>query len=187
MSYDFTIRIGQSEAARCHQSHAENSWEATLVDTGLDTEKGSRVYQASRYIDADTFFVTYGEAVADMDVDKLLAFHRQHGKLATVTGTRLRSHLGVFELDNEGQVTGFQEKPELEHWVNGGFMVFERKVLDYLAGENVHLEMEALPNLAKEGQLMMYRHTGYWRSMKTFKDALELDTIWREKAPWKVW
>ncbi len=188
MNYDFTMRLGRPEAISYHQFNAEEGWEITLANTGPShVEKGSRIYRVSRYIEADTFFVAYGEAVGDVDLDALLAFHRQHGRLATVTGVRLQSHLGVFQLDGTGQVVGFLEKPQLEHWVNAGFMVFERRVLDYLSGDNVHLEQEALPRLAAEGQLMMYRHTGYWRSMKTFKDALELDTIWRESAPWKVW
>ena len=187
MGCDFTVRLGQSGAISYHRLDAE-AWEVTLADTGLHTEKGSRVYRVARYISTDAFFVTYGEAVGDVDLDALLAFHRQHGRLATVTGTRPQSHLGSFQLDETGQVTGFVEKPQLEHWINAGFMLFERGVLDYLAdGDDVHLEREALPRLAADGQLMMYRHTGFWRSMKTFKDALELDTIWRESAPWKVW
>jgi len=188
MSYDFTIRMGQSSAVSYHQSNSEKHWVVTLADTGLYAEKGTRVRRVARYIDTDTFFVAYGEAVGNVDLDALLTFHREHGCLATVTGVRLRSHLGVFHLDKAGQVTGFVEKPELEHWVNAGFMVFERGVLDYLAeGDNVHLEREILPRLVADGQLMMYRHTGFWRSMKTVKDALELDTAWYKSAPWKTW
>jgi len=188
MSYDFTIRLGKLDGFSCHQSNSEEGWEVTLADTGLSTEKGARVYRAARYVETDTFFVTYGEAVGNVNLDELLAFHRQHGRLATVTGVRLQSHLGIFQLDEAGQVTGFQEKPQLDYWVNAGFMVFERGVLDYLAGgDNVLLEAETLPRLAADGQLMMYRHDGFWRSMKTFKDALELDAIWRENVPWKVW
>ena len=188
MSYDFTMRLDQPSVNSDRQPDAEEDWEITLADTGLDTEKGARVRRVARYLDTDTYFVTYGEAVGNVDVDALLSFHRQHGRLATVTGTRLRSHLGVFQLDEEAHVTGFLEKPELDHWVNAGFMVFQRGVTDYLGdGDDVHLEAEVLPRLAADGQLMMYRHTGYWRSMKTFKDALDLDSIWQESAPWKVW
>jgi glucose-1-phosphate cytidylyltransferase len=188
MSYDFTIRLRQPNIVVSHHDNNEEDWEITLADTGLDTEKGARVRRVASYLDADTFFVTYGEAVGNVDIGSLLEFHRQHGRLATVTGTSLRSHLGIFELDEAAGVTGFREKPELDHWVNAGFMVFERGVLDYLAdGDDVHLEADVLPRLAADDQLMMYRHTGYWRSMKTFKDALELDRAWRELAPWKVW
>jgi glucose-1-phosphate cytidylyltransferase len=190
MSGDFTISLDRSHSISYHHSNSEESWQVTLADTGLCAQKGARVCRAARYVDADAFFVTYGEAVGDVDLDALLAFHRQHGRLATVTGVRLRSHLGVFQLDESGggHVTGFAEKPLLDHWVNAGFMLFERGVLDYLAdNDSFHLEREALPRLAADGELMMYRHSGYWRSMKTFKDALELDAVWRESAPWKTW
>ena len=190
MSCDFTIRLDRSGAISYHQSNSEENWEVTLADTGLCALKGARVCRAAKYIDTDTFFVTYGEAVGDADLDALLAFHRQHSRLATVTGVRMRSHLGVFQFDesDNGQVTGFAEKPFLDHWINAGFMVFERGVLDYLEDDdNFHLERDGFPRLIADGQLMMYRHPGYWRSMKTFKDAQELDAVWRESAPWKTW
>jgi len=188
MSCDFTVRLDRSGTISYHQSNLEENWEVTLADTGLHALKGARVYRVARYVDTDTFFVTYGEAVGNVNLDALVAFHRQHGRLVTVTGVRMQSHLGVFQLDETGQVTGFFEKPQLEHWVNAGFMLFERGVLDYLYDDDdVHLERDIFPRLAADGQLMMYRHTGYWRSMKTFKDALELDAVWRESAPWKVW
>jgi glucose-1-phosphate cytidylyltransferase len=189
MSYDFTVRLAHPGNISCHGAEIEE-WEITLADTGLKTEKGARVCRAARYVDTDTFFVTYGEAVGDVDLDALLAYHRRHGRLVTVTGVRMQSHLGVFEIDEDrnGQVIGFEEKPLLDHWVNAGFMLFEREALDYLTDdEDFHLERDALPCLIADGQLMVYRHTGYWRSMKTFKDAQELDAVWRESAPWKVW
>jgi glucose-1-phosphate cytidylyltransferase len=186
MSYDFTIRLGRSSTVLYHQPNAEEDWEVTLADTG-DVEKGSRICRVARYIDADTFFVTYGDGVGDVDIDALLAFHRRHGRLATVTGVRPRSQYGILQTSEVGEVTGFVQKPLLDHWINAGFMVFERGVLDYLAGDDVHLERETLPHLAADGQLMMYCHGGFWRSMDTFKEALELDTIWHESAPWKTW
>ena len=185
---DFTIPLGQPHAITYHQSNAEEHWSVTLADTGLETAKGSRIYRAAKYIDGDTFFVTYGDGVGDIDLDALLAFHRRHGRLATVTGVRPRSQYGVLDIDEGSCVTSFGEKPELDHWINAGFMVFEREVLDYLGrAEDVDLERETLPLLAAEEQLMMYRHPGFWRSMDTFKDALSLDRIWRASAPWKLW
>jgi len=186
MTGDFTICLNRSGTISYHRSNVEEDWEVTLADTG-DAEKGARIYRVARYINADTFFVTYGDGVGDLDIDALLAFHREHGRLATVTGVNPLSQYGILRTDEMGNVTGFDQKPRLAHWINAGFMVFERPVLDYLAGDDVHLEREALPNLAADGQLMMYRHTGFWRSMDTFKEALELDAIWRESAPWKVW
>ncbi|MCX7680640.1 MAG: sugar phosphate nucleotidyltransferase [Anaerolineae bacterium] len=186
MSGDFTIGLGEPSGITYHTNDREN-WEVTLADTGLDTEKGTRIYRVARYIDTSTFFVTYGDGVGDINLDALLAFHREHGRLATVTGVRPRLQYGLLQADASGLVTGFVQKPQLEYWINAGFMVFERGVLDYLAGHDVHLEREALPRLAADGQLMMYRHTGFWRSMDTFKEALELDLLWRQSAPWKVW
>jgi glucose-1-phosphate cytidylyltransferase len=189
MSCDFTIHLGQSSGISYHRPNAEENWEITLVDTGPPhVEKGSRIYRVAQYIDADTFFVTYGDGVGDVDIDALLAFHQQHGRLATVTGVRPRSQYGILQVDEAQQVTWYEQKPQLKHWINAGFMVFERGVLDYLAGgDDVHLERETMPRLVADGQLMMYRHTGFWRSMDTFKEALELDAIWRESAPWKTW
>ncbi|MBN1953683.1 MAG: NTP transferase domain-containing protein [Anaerolineae bacterium] len=185
---DCTVRLGSSCSVTYHENHIEEDWEITLADTGLHTEKGSRIYRVARYIDTDTFFVTYGDGVGNIDIDALLAFHRQHGRLATVTGVHPRSQYGILQASDDGQVTQFGEKPVLDHWINAGFMVFERGMFDYLAdGDAVHLEREALPRLAAAGELMMYRHDGFWRSMDTFKEALQLDTIWRESAPWKVW
>ncbi len=187
MRCDFTIRLGQSRHVTYHQFDAKENWDVTLADTGLDTEKGSRIHCVARYIDADTFFVTYGDGVGDIDINALLAFHRQHGRLATVTGVRLLSPYGIVQANDAGQVDGFIQKPQLDYWINAGFMVFERQVLDYLAGDDVHLERTVLPRLASEGQLMMYRHTGFWRKMDTLKEALVLDEFWRTSAPWKTW
>ncbi len=188
MSCDFTVRLDRSGAISYHQSNAEENWKVTLAYTGLHTNKGSRIYRVAQYIDSDTFFVTYGDGVGDVDIDALLAFHRRHGRLATVTGVRPPSPYGIIQVDDSGQVNEFGEKPRMEHWINGGFMVFGRGVLDYLAnGDDVDLEREVLPRLAAEGQLMMYRHTGFWRKMDTLKEALALDTFWRESAPWKTW
>lgn len=191
MRYDLTVNLGRPSAVSYHpdyQSGPEEGWDVTLADTGLETSKGARIYRVARYIDADTFFFTYGDGVGDMDITALLAFHRQHGRLATITGVHPHSQYGIMRLDGDRQVSGFVQKPRLDHWINAGFMVFEREVLDYLGdGDDVHLEREALPRLASEGQVMMYPHEGFWRSMDTFKEALELDKIWRASAPWKVW
>jgi glucose-1-phosphate cytidylyltransferase len=187
LTYDFTVSLGEPDEVTYHHAKGAENWQVTLADTGLYTNKGSRVYRVAPYIDGDTFFLTYGDGVGDVDIDALLTFHREHGQLATVTGVHPRSQYGILKVDREGQVIGFGEKPQLKHWINAGFMVFERGALDYLSGDDVDLEREALPRMAEDGQLMMYRHTGFWRSMDTFKEALELDTVWHDSAPWKTW
>ncbi|MGD9101068.1 MAG: sugar phosphate nucleotidyltransferase [Anaerolineae bacterium] len=188
MTRDFTLLLGDAGEINYHQSNRQDNWQVTLADTGLLTQKASRIRRVACYVDADTFFVTYGDGVGDIDLDALLAFHRSHGRLATLTGARARWQYGIVHTDAEGQISGFEEKPLLDHWINGGFMVFNRGVFDYIGdGDDVHLEREVLPRLASEGQLMMYRHTGFWRSMDTFKEAQILDELWRREKPWKVW
>jgi glucose-1-phosphate cytidylyltransferase len=188
MSHDFTLQLGNSGHIQYHQREHQEDWHVTMIDTGLHTEKGSRVRRVAPYIEADTFFVTYGDGVGDVDVAALLAFHRDHGRLATLTGVRARWQYGIVHASDGGQVSGFEEKPLLDYWINGGFMVFNRGVFDVMAaGDDVDLEKEILPRLARDGQLMMYRHTGFWRSMDTFKEAQMLDELWQSEQPWKVW
>jgi glucose-1-phosphate cytidylyltransferase len=190
MTRDFTLQLGNSGEIYYHQSNQEeeDDWRVTLANTGLLTEKGSRIRRVARYIDTDTFFVTYGDGVGDIDIDALLAFHRAHGRLGTLTGVRARWQYGIVHADAEGRVSDLEEKPLLDYWINGGFMVFNRGVFDYLGqGDDTDLERETLPRLAKDDQLMMYRHSGFWRSMDTFKEAQVLDELWRREKPWKVW
>ncbi len=165
-------------------------WEVTLVDTGLDTERAARLAKVADYLGDGRFFVAYGEAVANINLSKLVQFHDQHGKLATITGIQFRSQYGRVEADESGQITEFVEKPVLPYWVNGGFMLFEMAVLNRICNENredLDLERDILPQLAQQQQLMLYQHTGYWQSMKTLKDALTLKEAWQEKRPWQVW
>jgi glucose-1-phosphate cytidylyltransferase len=188
MTRDFTLRLGDSGEIKYHQRNREEDWQVTLVDTGLLTEKASRIYRVSPYLNTDRFFVTYGDGVGDINLDALLSFHLNHGRLATLTGARARWQYGIVHADSAGQVSGFEQKPQMEYWINGGFMLFERAALDHMAGgDNVHLEREVLPALATDGQLMLYRHEGFWRSMDTFKEAQILDELWRREQPWKVW
>ena len=188
MSRDFTISPGDEQRIVYHAAHAESNWRVTLVDTGAATLKGARIKKVERYVQGQRFFVTYGDGVGNIDIDALLAFHRRHGKLATVTGARPFSQFGVMETDGD-RVTGFREKPQVEGYVNGGFFVFERGVFDYLEGpDDLELEKEPLQNLARDGQLCVYRHDGFWRAMDTFKDVQALSAIWESgAAAWKVW
>jgi glucose-1-phosphate cytidylyltransferase len=157
------------------------------VDTGLDTPTGGRISRLRARLSAGTFCATYADGVADVDLQKALAYHRAHGSLATMTVVRPRLQFGVAELDGDDRVQGFVEKPRAEHWVNGGFFCFEPGALDYLTDSSV-LEREPLEGLADDGQLSAFRHTGFWECLDTYKDAIELNDLWSEKRPpWKVW
>ena len=188
MSRDFTLQLNRSAEVTYHAQNDEDDWRVTLADTGIETLKGSRIAKVEHYVQGSTFFVTYGDGAGDIDLDALLAFHRRHGKLATLSGVRPFSQFGLIETNGD-RVTGFIEKPQVEGYVNGGFFVFERGVFDYLRGsQNLELEKEPLENLAHDGQLMVYRHDGFWRAMDTLKDAEVLNEMWKSgDAPWKVW
>jgi glucose-1-phosphate cytidylyltransferase len=188
MSRDFTLRLDGGPGITYHGRSPETGWRITFADTGLHTKTGSRIRKLARYLEVDTFFATYGDGVADIDLHELLAFHRNMGRVATVTGVSSFSRFGVLRTDEQGIATQFEEKPLVEAMINGGFFVFEREIFEYLGeGDDVILEREPLNRLVADRQLAVYRHTGFWRAMDTFKDAQAMDAIWRESAPWKVW
>ena len=157
------------------------------VDTGLDTPTGGRIARLGPRLGAGTFCVTYADGVADVDLEGLLGFHRDHGDLATLTVVRPHLQWGVVELGTEGRVEGFTEKPRSEHWINGGFFCFEAGALAYLGPDSV-LEREPLQRLAAEDQLRAFVHAGFWDCMDTYKDAVVLNDLWTSgAAPWRVW
>lgn len=193
MTRDLTLHLGQQEAAQTavswHGPSSQPAWTVSLVDTGLRTEKASRIAKVADYLNEDRFFVAYGDDVSDVDLTRLVAFHQEHGKLATITAVQVDLQYGVVEASEEGLVSGFVERPRLPYWINGGFMLFERSVLDLMAArpDDVNLETEVLPELARQQQLMIYRHDGFWQSMNTMKDTMLLEKIWQQNPPWKVW
>jgi glucose-1-phosphate cytidylyltransferase len=161
--------------------------EICCVATGEDTPTGGRLYRAAELLDGSDCCLAYADGVADVDLDALLAYHGSHGSPATMTVVRPRLPFGVAELNGDGLVEGFAEKPRSEHWVNGGFFCFSAPALERLTPDSV-LEREPLEQLAAEGQLRAFRHTGFWACMDTYKDAVELGDLWaRRHAPWKVW
>ncbi len=187
LTHDMTFTLGQPDRREYHRANQEAEWQLTMFDAGVPTNKGARVRQAGERLKAERFFVTYGDGIGDVDINALLAFHGLHGKLATLTGYQPYSQYGVLDV-NDNQVAALREKPRLTNWVNAGFFVFERGALDYMQGDdNVDLEKESLARLAADGQLMMYRHAGFWASMDTFKEAQTLNELWDQGAPWKVW
>lgn len=189
MNNDFTVSLGTTREVRHHGSHDEDGFKVTLADTGLDSMTGKRIRAVQKYVDGDTFMVTYGDGVSDVDVQALLAFHKKHGRLATVTTHRPISRFGVLELEASGSVSGFNEKPQLDGWVNIGFFVFNRGVLDYLSDDaSCVLEQEPLQHLARDGQLVAYRHDGFFYAMDTYREFKFLNDLWDGGcAPWKVW
>lgn len=186
-TYDMSFSVGRPDQRVIHNLGSEGEWEVTLFDAGLRAEKGERIYHAVERLQGETFFATYGDGIGDIDIAALYEFHHSHGKLATLTGFQPFSQYGVVDVDDDGRVNEIREKPRMSQWINAGFFVFEVGVRDYLTGDQVDLEQQALPKLAKDGELMMYKHTGYWASMDTFKDARNLNDDWENSAPWRVW
>jgi glucose-1-phosphate cytidylyltransferase len=182
---DFTLRLGDGQID-VHDGDREN-WIVHLIDTGLHTQTGGRVKRLSSLIGQQTFMMTYGDGVADLDIGKLVAFHRSHGKLATVTAVRPPARFGGVHFDG-ALVNSFVEKPQIgEGWVNGGFFVLEPPVFDYIRGDETVFEREPLERLARDGQLAAYRHETFWQCMDTLRDVRLLDSLWvRGEAPWKV-
>ena len=169
----------------------EQDWpeglEIECLETGLDTPTGGRVARAADRLRDGTFCLTYADGVADLDVEALLDYHHDSGRMGTVTVVRPHLQWGVAQLNGGGAVEGFEEKPRSEHWINGGFFCFEPGALDYM-GEGSVLEREPLERLAADGQLSAYRHEGFWDCMDTYKDAVVLNDLWEAgEAPWKVW
>lgn len=188
MNNDFTICLGNKERTTYHGGHHEQDFRITLAETGPETMTGGRIKRIQRYIDADTFMVTYGDGLADLDISELAVFHASHGKAATLTTMRPRSRYGILNLDQAGRVVRFHEKPVLDDWINAGFFVFDRRVFDYLEGDQCVLEREPLERLAAEQQLMAFRHEGFFFAMDTYREYQELNRLWNSgQAPWKVW
>ena len=166
---------------------AREDWAVHLIDTGLYTNKGGRLKRLAPWLSNDTFMITYGDGVANVNIRELVAFHKRHGKLATVTAVRPPARFGSLSFNGES-VVSFEEKPQIgEGWINGGFFVLEPGVLDYIEGDDIALEREPMENLARDGQLAAYRHHGFWQCMDTLRDVILLEDLWQSgRAPWKV-
>jgi glucose-1-phosphate cytidylyltransferase len=170
-----------------HDGEREN-WRVHLIETGLPTMSGGRLKRLSRWLVDGTFLMTYGDGVADIDIREVVAFHRRHGRLATLTAVRPPARFGALDLNGDS-VQSFSEKPQVgEGWINGGFFVLEPQVLDYIDGDDTSFERGPLERLAREGQLVAYRHEGFWQCMDTLRDVKLLNAMWDEdRAPWALW
>ncbi|MEM3101621.1 MAG: glucose-1-phosphate cytidylyltransferase [Candidatus Nitrosotenuis sp.] len=189
INLDFTITLGKHDDIKVYGRNSEDHWTVTLVDTGLEAQTGSRVKKIERYIDGDIFMVTYGDGVANINIKELISFHLSHKKIGTVTGVHPQSRFGELRIDGR-QVKEFTEKPNIRAgYINGGFFVFNRKIFDYLrADDNCVLEKEPIETLARDGELMVYLHDGFWQCMDTVRDMRLLNELWSGgKAPWKIW
>jgi glucose-1-phosphate cytidylyltransferase len=183
---DLTVHLNNGEV-KIHDGE-KLDWIVQLIDTGLRTQTGGRIKRVAPYVDNETFMLTWGDGVSDINLDNLLAFHRSHGKLATLTAVRPPARYGHLELD-EDAVAEFSEKSQTgEGWINGAFFVLEPQIFDYIDGDETQWEKEPLENLAKDGQLMAYKHKSFWQCMDTLRERYILQKLWESSnAPWKIW
>jgi glucose-1-phosphate cytidylyltransferase len=177
----------QNNKMEVHQRNAE-PWRVTLVDTGEDTMTGGRIKRVAQYVGEEDFCCTYGDGISDVNITALIEFHKQHGKLATLTATQPLGRFGALKLSGN-KILSFQEKPQGDgSWINGGFFVLSPKVLDYIEGDHTTWEREPIDRLAHEGQIAAFFHSGFWQPMDTLRDKNHLEELWASgKAPWKTW
>lgn len=185
---DITFDFREKNQQIIHDNHAE-PWKVTLVNTGLNTLTGGRVKRIQKYIGNESFMLTYGDGVSNVDIAKLVTYHQNHGKLATVTSVQPSGRFGALDLTKNNMIQGFQEKPQGDGgWINGGFFVLQPEVFDYIEGDSTIFERAPLENLAKDKQLVAYKHEGFWQPMDTMRDRELLESLWKNnQAPWKLW
>jgi glucose-1-phosphate cytidylyltransferase len=186
LNCSFTVQLATGDVMR--NGGCRDDWTVHLVDTGLHTVTGGRIKRLASLLGRDTFMLTYGDGVSDIDLKELLAFHRRHGMLATVTAVRPPARFGGLIFDGD-RVAQFTEKPQIgEGWINGGFFVLEPEVLEYIKGDQTHWEVEPLERLARDGQLMAFRHENFWQCVDHLRDLRLLQSLWDSgEAPWKIW
>lgn len=186
---DLTIEL-DNNSVQVHLTDSE-SFKVTLIDTGLATNTAGRIKRIEKYVSNETFMLTYGDGLSDVNINKLVNFHKSHGKLATLTAVQLSGRFGKLETDIDGSVLNFQEKPEYDgSWINGGFFVLEPGIFDFLSGEmdDIQWEKKPLLEISKAGQLSAFTHLGFWKPMDALRDRIELENLWfSENCPWKLW
>jgi len=184
VTFDFTSNNQQI----IHNQHAE-PWKVTLVDTGENTMTGGRIKKVKEYIKNEPFLLTYGDGVCNVNLKKLVSFHKENKCTVTITAIQPSGRFGVLDLDKDDKITGFEEKPKGDGaWINGGFMVAEPELLDFIENDSTILEREPFMKLAKDSRLISYKHDGFWYAMDTLRDKLHLEGLWEtNKAPWKTW
>lgn len=185
---DVTFDFSKENSMSIHNNISE-PWKVTIVNTGLDTETGGRLKAISKYITGEDFMVTYGDGVSDLDLHALRAFHKNHGKIATISATNLSQRFGILQVGEDGSVSSFIEKAhDVGGLINIGYMVFSTRVFDYLEGATTVLERKPLEALSRDKELMSYKHDGFWKCMDTLREKHQLEKLWAEgQAPWKTW
>ena len=185
ITFDFT---GGKDDVIVHHNSSE-PWKVTVVDTGLNTMTGGRIKRIQKYVDNESFMLTYGDGVSNVNIDKLVKFHKSHSKIATLTAVNVGQRFGVLGINNDDIITSFREKKDNDGAsINGGFMVLEPEVFDYIDGDNTVFEQKPLEKMAEKGQLMAFRHGGFWQCMDTQRDKMQLEEMWKTgEAPWKLW
>lgn len=185
VTFDYT---GEKEDIRIHSRHVED-WRVTIVDTGLKTMTGGRIGRIREYTEGEPFLLTYGDGVCDVDIDKLVAFHQDHGKIATLTAVMQEQNKGILRIGGDNAVKSFREKNRSDGApINAGYMVLNQEIFDYIDGDDTVFEREPMERLAKDGQLMSYMHRGFWQCMDTMREKLMLERLYQEgSAPWKRW
>jgi len=186
---DVVLELKSGNITIHENSHRMEDWNIIFANTGLKAESGARIKKIEKYIDTDTFFLTYGDGVADININKLLEYHRVHGKIATVTTVRPKTRFGHLKLSGDNSVLDFTKKTiPHEGWVDGGFFVFNKRLFDYLSeDDSCMLEGEPLKRLAQDNEFKAYGHEGFWQCMDTHRDFINLNKLWEEEKPWRMW
>jgi glucose-1-phosphate cytidylyltransferase len=183
---DVRIQVGESQHLEFMDDAHENGWDIVVSNTGAETQTGGRLFRIRKYLRDETFLCTYGDGLSNVDIDELIRFHKSHGKIATLTSVKPPTRFGVIDISSDGSIKSFREKPQTDSWVNAGFFVFEPQIFEYL-NEDCVLEHGPLEKLAEDGQLMAFKHEGFWQPMDTYRDKLELESLWNAgNPPWTV-
>jgi glucose-1-phosphate cytidylyltransferase len=188
VNQDFTVKLGDQSSIVYHGSHDEFDWTVTVAFTGATTMTGGRIKRIREYVGDEPFLCTYGDGIADVDIRGLQAYHAEHGKTATMTTTQAYSRFGVVDLNPDGSVDKFREKPKVDDWINIGYFIFEPGIFDYLKDDATVLEEEPLHTLATDHEISAFQHNGFWQPMDTQRESQMLNELWSTgKAPWKTW
>lgn len=184
---NITFDFKHENKVTVHENDSE-PWNVTIVDTGLNTMTGGRVKRIAPYVGNETFMLTYGDGVCDVPIDRLVEFHKSHGRICTMTAVKPEGRFGILDIEGD-TIKSFREKSKNDvGFINGGYMVLEPQIFDYIAGDDTTFEREPLEKIAREGELMAFKHNGFWQCMDTMRDREKLEALWRNnEAPWKVW